>query len=796
MTTSTDDRELEWIGISGYLPPCIDGAWEDGAVMGDTPETLKAICIFLKGWLNRTHEGEGSAGSPFESWLEGEEIGDVRDGHLRLLRWNQRCKSPLSDEDVLEVAHNVDVGDRSKFTCKLAMRCPSLAEYCEPEICRLLANRALKLEDFGETYYDKKAKSEKFVFNRHMAAMAILDKMALAMTPSKELIYNFDGEIYRPFGAEAIKDTVYSICEDGVNRGNLGEVLDRVGARLKLNTIDLKPEPYLMPLQNGVLDLKAGELLEYSPDHKFTFKYGARWDPEGGDWRRVLWHLCSSLKDPRDVLQAIDVMTATALRIPFDSWLLLIGSGQNGKGMFERLLLNFVTQDRASAMTLDEMKRSKFGAGYLLDVDLLLVSEVETVRDANSVLKKLATGEFMDSDVKYGGRAKGSPHLMTVLDANNAFEYGDDSFGRKRRTLKLDWPYVFGDGPDDRPIDRTIEELFKSDEILSGVAWIIAARAPSLIQTRKIYRYKTAEELDEEFDRQRNHLHYFTEECLGERSEEWLGEFGELGEANIKRLTTARAHELYLEWCNYFNVPSPASAKALTAYIKKKFNTDTKKSHATGPGDKDISYRYFEFVGLTKLPGEVFSDYKLSHYSSSGADNNSSGALMGQIESSNIDISEYNGALGALGADRIKIIISEIEEMYSFISSCKSPREISWKNYLNFSAPCAPSAPRHPPITFSVGHLEKSSAPKEDPDRPNSISETNAEAKEREKEWLDHTKTPETEMRTFLALQDVPTFSDGNGGSWTLKKGDLVGGLPVMLSDPLLRRGALREVIS
>ena len=45
----------------------------------------------------------------------------------------------------------------------------------------------------------------------------------------------------------------------------------------------------------------------------------------------------------------------------------------------------------------------------------------------------------------------------------------------------------------------------------------------------------------------------------------------------------------------------------------------------------------------------------------------------------------------------------------------------------------------------------------------------------------------------YLALQDIDTFTDGER-SWTLAKGDVVSGLPGWLADPLLDRGALREV--
>lgn len=98
---------------------------------------MTQICLYFKGWINNAHPDEGSAGSPYESWIEGEEIGDAKDGDKRLLAWNRRCKAPLSDDEVLEIAHNVNVGDRTRMICRGAKRCPSLAEYCEPDDCLL-----------------------------------------------------------------------------------------------------------------------------------------------------------------------------------------------------------------------------------------------------------------------------------------------------------------------------------------------------------------------------------------------------------------------------------------------------------------------------------------------------------------------------------------------------------------------------------------------------------------------------------------------------------------------------------
>jgi phage/plasmid-associated DNA primase len=77
-------------------------------------------------------------------------------------------------------------------------------------------------------------------------------------------------------------------------------------------------------------------------------------------------------------------------------------------------------------------------------MDVWILSEVEDVKETISLLKKISTGEMVDSDKKYEGRIKGKPHVLPVIDCNEAFDYGDDSWGRLRRDFKLDFPYIFG----------------------------------------------------------------------------------------------------------------------------------------------------------------------------------------------------------------------------------------------------------------------------------------------------------------------------------------------------------------
>ncbi len=537
-------------------------------------------------------------------------------------------------------------------------------------------------DDFG--YYDK---TMVYHFSPTKAIDAVLGKIPMCATGFSRQdkdIYRFDGEIYKLDADSLISVKLRDTCGDYAQTRQINEVLNGVLAALKRHPVSLVPDPFLMPLQNGVVDLRTGELRSYKPDDYFTFKYCAHYDPSGGDWKRVLWQLCSTLRDPRDVLQAIDIMTSMVLRVPFNSWCLLFGGGSNGKGNFEDMMAAFVGPDRVSGMTLDELKASRFGPGTLLDVDLLIVSEVEGVKGATNAIKKIATGEFLDSDVKFGGRKKGRPHLLTVLDANQAFDYGDDSFGRRRRTIKMDFPYQFGYGPSERPMDPHMKDKITSPGALSGIASIVIARAPYLIESRRIYRYKSISESEAEYEIQRYPKKYFVEHCISSvdyDDYEWRSLIGE----GTDRLDMPTVVSEYRDFCMRFNVPISDEDKnvsqELGGYISKVFDVKS-VSTSKSEGGKVTRYRYYPGIWLKKSAAAVHADHLLSYSTTTTPT-----TLLLQRDKIEIDISEYittatTATTAKWGILSMEEIIGEICKMFLYISSCKNPQEICWEKFV------------------------------------------------------------------------------------------------------------------
>jgi hypothetical protein len=378
-------------------------------------------------------------------------------------------------------------------------------------------------------------------------------------------------------------------------------------------------------------------------------------------------------------LTVIDLITSIAIREPFDVFVFLLGGGENGKGILEKLILALFTMQRASAMKIEEVRKSHFASGSLLYKDVWIITEVETVKDAISVIKGVSTGEMLDSDVKYGERVQGIPHLLPIIDSNKALDFSDNSWGRRRRTLKLDCPYEFGYKPGTRPKNPNLLKELTAPEVLAGIVQIIRARAPALIESKRIYQRKTKEAQEAELDRQRFSLQHFCNECL---TADWLDQTPVLDCPATKppRLRVDLAYEAYIEYCKLFNVPEPAEKVPFGRYLCEKYQVESKH---TSEKDKDgsiFSYRYYPGLYLANSPKAVYADFSFT-YDSNRTDSISIRTDIGRIYLSKND-NIKDSRTDRTGNTVLSNVLDELEMMYNYVQSCQNPQEISYRKFL------------------------------------------------------------------------------------------------------------------
>ena len=655
--------------------------------------------------------------------------------------------------------------------------------------------KELEKADFGNAISDKNG-YERFIFSPSKSRDAILRRYQIAMELSNDKKiwgYNNLKGTWTDHTVPFLANEIYEKVGDDVNRSKLAEVIDRLQVKLQTEPVTFDGDPFLMPLQNGCVDLREGREsfrpLE-SGDHA-TFQYNAEWDPDNADWRPFLWHLCSALPDPADVLTALDIVTAIALRIPMSAIVELLGGGSNGKGIFEKVLLALFTPKRGTQIELSELMRSRFGPGVLLNKDFWIVSEVKTAKDANNALKKIATGEMLDVDVKYATeRLQGVPHLLPILDANNAIEFGDDSWGMARRLIRLNFCYRFGDDPGDRPMDPLWEEKLKQPEVLAGIIQIIAARAPALARSRKITVKAGAELQDQEYKRQLHSLHYFCDECL----DEGVGEFD-------KRLTSDTAYSSYLEYCELYKVPSPSARAPFGKYLKERFGVKSERTSTVGDDGKTKYIRYYPRLFVAK---KVEVAYAELHADYAGICQDTPALCQEWIKDNSILLA----FMPAMPANPIlSSVIEEIKRMYKYIHSCEDDSQIVYKRFVNQFAGIAGIAGINASKQLTKENTSRHNAgiPLDiagiTTDTPTnhtleveglSIDEQLAQAEEIQKEKDEHFKTPtKPKLRLVRFLETVPAFVGVDGNRYGPFGPDDVANLPAVHAQNLFKKNAV-----
>jgi phage/plasmid-associated DNA primase len=503
--------------------------------------------------------------------------------------------------------------------------------------------------------------------------MCVPTRISVVDSKDNPKLWICNGKIWTPNGERYIKNLIDAVAGDLSYEKGLQETLRRV--RAMSDTVTFDSDPFLFPALDKVIDLRTGTARDYMPEDYLTFQYGAAIDNPDADYRPVLWSLCSSLPDPRDVLTSLDIATAVAIRLALEAIIQLIGPGGNGKGIFEKMLIALSTIDRVAVITLAEAKSSRFGPGAVLGKDLWILSEVEDVKSAINLLKKVSTGELTDSDTKYGERMKGKPHVLPILDCNHAIDFGDDSWGRKRRVIKLDYPYTFDYVPGTRLKDPHLEDLVTNPAALSGLLQIIAARAPFLCRSRRIYTRKRPEEMDAEYKRQQYSLHYFCEECLTKSMP--ITEDGKPIDKNglpyldgkAHRLKTDALYEEYKEYCRLFNVPVPAEKGQVGKYIREKFGVSS-----ISTTENKQSIRYYPGLWLSKSTRLAYDELSQNYTNYTKTTD--------KLQEGDRGNDIFSLLTTATTEEWPKEVIEEIDRMFDYIQSCEDPQKISYKGFL------------------------------------------------------------------------------------------------------------------
>lgn len=404
---------------------------------------------------------------------------------------------------------------RRLYEPDLPARRESSPQVLQPKNATKKALDQLKLEDVADVEYDDKNGGIKSIrFNPSRAADAVCQYLTVLATPDKK-IWVYEAGHFRPDGDVLIDQVLDSVAGGAYTINASKEVLKKVYLRALVPFEELDKNPFLLCVQNGVIDLLTGTFSEHSPEYRITLPCPITYDPSARP-EHFIRFLEESCSNDDDRMTLVDWLVACACLAEFEYILFLTGHGGNGKHVYEQVCQALYGSETTEAIGLEELTTSKFALGYLARARVCISSETNPNRLTTELSKKISGGDWLSCDVKNKDRRRFKPFTQLLWDSNGMPIFDDNSDGFKRRFTRVNMPFRFVDCPDpDDPLQKKkdvhLAERLMTDAELSGILNLIVLRAKDIAADRKIHR---RENDFEEYERQSMSVTDFIEQFI------------------------------------------------------------------------------------------------------------------------------------------------------------------------------------------------------------------------------------------------------------------------------------------
>lgn len=390
-------------------------------------------------------------------------------------------------------------------------------------------------------------------FSPTKAATILLKVLKLAKAKggdSRDPIYYYNGQIFVPDGERIINNILNKAAGDLATIRNKKETVTKLHDFLLSYAVTFDPDPFLLGVRNGVVDMKTGDYRSYSPEDLMTDQIQVTYDKDA-TCPKFLQFLKEVAPNEIDQCTLVDWFAIHSIKLMFPYIMFLNGLGRNGKGIYERVMKRFFGEDAFCGMALEELtlKNNRFAGADLAGKRGQIVSEAgeESHRGKRKIptsFMKNSTGDgIIDSDRKNKSRVKFKPFHATTVDSNDMPLIDDMSKGWIERFCKVDMPFHYVDNPDpanwmERKKDPHLFEKLTEESELSGILNLLIERTTKLSTTMTITK-RPSEEMFAEYLKQSNSIRTFLEMYCD------YEEMGGIG----KDVFLDTVYDAYKTWC-------------------------------------------------------------------------------------------------------------------------------------------------------------------------------------------------------------------------------------------------------
>ncbi|MGK7892922.1 MAG: phage/plasmid primase, P4 family, partial [Xenococcus sp. (in: cyanobacteria)] len=356
-----------------------------------------------------------------------------------------------------------------------------------------------------------------------------------------------------------------------------------------------KADPKLLPLLNGVVDLRTKQLIPHCPGNNLTWVLPYEYDPVARCTPILEW-LNEMAKD-ENIVQLIRAYFRAIVtgRSDLHKFIELLGAGGTGKSTVLRLATALIGRINTHTTTLDVLEKNQFENASLADKRLLLITDSERYGGGVATLKALTGGDSIRFEQKYKQSKGGfNPKILVMMASNEQVQSSDYTSGLSRRKITIPFNNKIPDTKHRQLIEVESDLIYGefADYIPGLLNWVLGMSDDEMVSylkdTDNQVPYLNEQKLESLLDSNPladwANLHLI----LSEGTKSYVG---------IK--TGNQDHQLYASYCNYMENSGsrPVAIRRFSSLLSDLFNYQLnipikKYRDSSGAYFMDISVRH------------------------------------------------------------------------------------------------------------------------------------------------------------------------------------------------------------
>jgi putative DNA primase/helicase len=323
-------------------------------------------------------------------------------------------------------------------------------------------------------------------FNDESGKWYVYDGKRWAMATDNAVIpfiIELGKDLYRLAGAEPDQDKAKRLATSGVRLGSSKVVtgilrLAQALPQLQVKAEDFDPDEHLLNVENGVLDLRTGELLPHDPKLMMSRLAPVAYDSDAvfSLWEETVRLALQGDEDKIAFVQRALGYSLTGYTSE-DKFVNLVGaSGGNGKTTIitavSTLLGDYATTLRVEALLAGHEHAIPHDLADLRGKRFVVTSETPKGKRFDDRLLKMLTGDDeITACYKYGNNFRFYPQFKLFMYSNHPpkVSASDEAVWRRAVTVRFDYNFKTYAG-----FDPKVKDKLRSPEARAGIlAWLV-----------------------------------------------------------------------------------------------------------------------------------------------------------------------------------------------------------------------------------------------------------------------------------------------------------------------------------